>query len=216
MSGLSPTELRNSVRSIVGLDTSDLSNGACDVFLNRALWWLQNLIDLPENEQIVTVPTVASQVEYALTYPASGILAISLHDPDSDELVILDVIGGYANDDITSFAAEDEGKPTAFERFGNSFYLRPVPDAVYDLQVRRKETIADITSATTTISLDPALHEVLIYGGAERVFLDYRDFNSSDRMKKEWGVKLQGYRPQKVIEQGNWKYAQVKVIRPPY
>lgn len=216
MSGLPVSTIRSSVRSIVGLDTNDLTDDQCDVFINRSLWWLQNLVKLPENEQISIEQTVAGQVSYNLAYPVEGLLAISLYDPDLEKLVPLSVIGGYARDDIYYFDTAQQGKPTAFERFGTAFYLNPVPDSVYDLHCRRRELISDVTSLTTAIGLDPVLHEVLIYGAAERLFIDYRDFNSSDRMKREWANKLQGYSDQTTKEQSNWKYAQVKVMRPPY
>ncbi len=84
------------------------------------------------------------------------------------------------------------------------------------MHCRRLELVSDITSSTSAIAIDPVLHEVLIYGAAERKFLDLRDFNSSDRMKREWANKLQGYRTQTHLEHSNWKYAQVKVMRPGY
>lgn len=216
MSGLSPANIRTTIRDIVGIDSSDKTDNDLDIKSNQALWWLQNRLNLPENEQINIVQTVAGQASYPLSYPVEGLLAISLKDPNTDELIPLNLIGGYASDDETSFAAEAEGVPKDFERFGNAFFLRPIPDDAYDLYLRQKETIADITSATTSIALDPVLHEVLIYAAAERVFLDLRDFNSSDRMKREWGIKLQGYKTQDEKEQPNWKYAQVKVVRPSY
>jgi hypothetical protein len=216
MSGITPYTLRNTVRTIVGLEQSDLPDADVDVFLNRSLWWLQNLLDLPENEQITIVPTVAGQVSYTLAYPIEGLLAISLHDPDLDKLVPLTVIGGYARDDLYSFDTLDQGKPTSYERLGDSFYLSPIPDDIYDLHCRRRTNITDIDFSTSSIGLNPVLQEVLGYGAAERVFLNFRDFNSVDRMKRMWATILQGFKTQDVIEQANWKYAQVKVIRPPY
>lgn len=216
MSGLTPSVCRDGVRTIVGLDNSDLIDNDCDVYLNRALWWLQNFLKLPENEVIEVVQTVAGQVSYSLAYPVEGLLAISLYDSDLEKLVPLNPIGGYARDDAYYFDTLAQGKPQNFERFGRSFYLQPIPDEVYDLHCRRRDLFSDISSLTTTIALDPTLHEVLIYAAAERVFLDLRDFNSSDRMKREWANKLQGYKTQLETEQDNWKYAQVKVMRPSY
>lgn len=216
MSGLLPSVIRTSVRDIVGLTSSDLPDDDCDVYINRSLWWLQNLLNLPENEQIDVVQTVAGQVAYALAYPLNGLLAVNLYDEDLEKLVPLSVIGGYARDDLYYFDTLAQGKPTAYERYGTSFYLNPIPDAVYDLHLRRRELLADVTSATSSIGTDEVLHEVLIYGAAERVFINFRDFNSSDRMKREWANKLQGYRNTTELEQSNWKYAQVKVMRPPY
>lgn len=216
MSGLSITQARNRLRTILGLDDVDLDDTAADLLLNQSLWWLQSILKIPANEVITTIATVAGTVNYTLTYPTEALLAVSLRDPDTDELKPLLPISGWARDDLYSYDVEQQGKPEYYERFGREFYLQPIPDDVYTLQLRRKDLIADLSSSTTQIAMDSVLHEVLVYGAAERGFIDLRDFNSSDRMKREWGVLLQGYSTQEQTEQSNWKYAGVKVIRPPY
>lgn len=216
MSGLSVANLREITRDILGLDDTDLDDTDCDLLLNRSFWWLQSILSLPEDEVLTTIPTVAGQVNYSIGYPIEGVLSVSVKNDDDNELESLYPIGGYARDDLYSYDADAQGRPERFERFGRSLYLQPIPDAVYTLQIRRRELVSDITGATTQIALDSVLHDVLVFGAAERGFLELRDYNSSDRMKREWAIKLQSYTTQEEKEQTNWHYAQVKVMRPKY
>lgn len=215
MPGLSITNLRNELRLILGLDDTDLPNNDADLLLNRAWWQIQNLTNLPANEIMAPLNTVAGTNEYAISYPTEAITSIALLDPDSNILVPLTPISevGYDKEHDSDVVAR--GKPEKYFTYGLKIILEPTPDDIYTLNIRRRDLVTDLSDGNPSVSADNSLHEVIMLGAAHRGFLQKRDFNSAQRTKIEWRDALQMYNPNSVKEEGGsaHKFAQVKVIR---
>ena len=213
MSGMATNLLKSEL--LVHLGDSSLEDSIQELLLNRAWWAIQEELKLPNNDIYTTFSTVISQSAYAITYPVDAIYDLAYEDADTQTTVPIDEESKETYDKELSTDPTVEGKPEKYHVFGPNLYIRPVPDAIYVVRIRRKEMLSDLTGSAAVATAN-SLHEVILLGAVHRGFLRQRDYNSADRIKREFESMLAKFVPTEVKNEANWKYAQVQPVRSPY
>lgn len=160
------SDIREKVRAITDLDTTDLPNTLLDMYAKDGF---ERMIALerrwPFYQKSYSLSTVANQREYAVSSIGTG---------DVQEITsVVDTTNGGQR--LTLIAHEDAeavwngssdltGRPLHFSLWEGNLHLWPKPNAVYALSLRGFRKSVDWTTNTTTqIDADSRLHQAIVY-----------------------------------------------------
>jgi hypothetical protein len=160
------SDIREKVRAITDLDTTDLPNALLDMYAKDGF---ERMIALerrwPFYQKSYSLSTVANQREYAVSSIGTG---------DVQEITsVVDTTNGGQR--LTLIAHEDAeavwngssdltGRPLHFSLWEGNLHLWPKPNAVYALSLRGFRKSVDWTANTTTqIDADSRLHQAIVY-----------------------------------------------------
>lgn len=98
-------------------------------WLNEGVGRVRRRARIADAEAVDAIITVAGTGSYDL--PSALLRVRSLREPSTS--IVLDAVG---IDTIDSYSPTSTGKPTVYALHANQVVLRPVPDAVYTLELR--------------------------------------------------------------------------------
>lgn len=209
---LNVAQMTAKLRKISGIDINDLSDADVLLNLNISFWEIMDLFEFREKEQTTTFNTVAGTILYPAPTPFDAIQGLSIEDVSSKQHTILERmdVSEYENDFVNNTDARS--KPIKYYREGTNVGLWPTPDAVYTITEKYLTTLADL--AINAPSCPQSWHEIILFGGIYRSFLDVGDKTSAAYFRKEQANMSNMRVPTKAKEEKmDNKYAGLNVLR---
>lgn len=175
-------DLRDGLRrSCGGIEIADYSNDIVDLWLNQAYWEIMDKFPFREKQKTSTFQFIDGVRFYDAPTPFEAVTKISIADAtESDNkhtplkrMTIDRYEQEYDSDD------DQEGKPEFYIRYGIGFYVLPTPDKAYDGFIYYNTTLADIADDNTTPEIPQVWHEIIMFGGIARGWLQLDNTNKA-------------------------------------
>lgn len=191
---MSADNLRDTVRDITDLDSTDLPDTLLDLYIRDGYYRILDAGDRwPFLEKSFTFNTVANQ----RAYPIANFTA----DPIAEVISIVDNTGTGWRLDIISYdegertyagSYDTSGDPLFYAVWEGSIHLFPKPSNVRTLSVRAYREPIDWITADGNVDASPNLHFPLAYYACSRVYQRLEDTVMADTYKRAFdeGVAL--------------------------
>lgn len=219
MSGLNIAQMRKGIRKASGVldeDDPDLTNEEIDLYLNRALWEVDNKFPFKEKEKTVTFLTVVGVRNYDVPIPFDAVKSLAIRDRYTEEFHTLKYMETfeYENNYVDDVLAR--AKPQGYTRENCFVRLWPTPDYEYTISLKRLLLIDDISDANPSADIPRVWHEVLQFGALWRTFIDFGDVARANQIKNHQISLINSIVPTESKEEGRDKYAGMEVLRAGY
>jgi hypothetical protein len=205
--------LRADLRTALGVDNQELTDAAADRLLNRSWWEMQSIVRFSEGEGESSFLTVDGTREYNM--PTSDIMAVQSvilqHPEESDYTRLIRI------DDWNMFPLRDDsrtGRPTHYSRRDDKFILFPNPDREYQVRVKYRKTLEDISVLGPEIPQE--WHEVILWGAVSRGFDLFGDVNRATVYRNKQALSFQLLESQETKELEDLRYSGVTILRRRY
>lgn len=134
------TDLEDEVNA--NLKYSVTNSTRLDRWINAAAEFVHNQFDFENNKKIHSFNTVVDQIIYNLPTDIEGIRALRNVTPENTGLL-------RRSERIWSFDATSTGMPTRWGQEGQTIYLWPTPDGVYNLELWYIIQMAKLSTKTS-------------------------------------------------------------------
>lgn len=187
-STMTATQLRETVRAIVDLDSGDLSDSLLNMYLRDGYY---RILDMekrwPFLETSFTFNTVASQRSYTIsTFTADPISQIvSVLDP-TDVGFRLNMVGYDEAEEVHIGSMDSPGTPLVYAFWANQIHLFPKPDNVRTLTVRAYREPIDWVTSGGAVDASANLHFALVYYACSRIYQRLEDTEMSAEYKSSF------------------------------
>lgn len=132
-------------------------------------------------EQTFLAPTVVGTSEYDFPGNSIGIKRITYDGRRLNKITFRQddyLTGGNQN-------STTQGTPNAYAEWNETFYLRPIPDAVYNLKVFAFIEPQPVTS-TSVLEVPSRYHLYMVDYLLYRMYAKDKDFNSAQFFENKW------------------------------
>jgi len=172
MPKLTPSDIRNNVRTIMDLDATDLPNGVIDLYMRDGY---QQIINLERRWRFLefsfSYEAVQGQRSYGLddlvSQPIREIVSIVVNDSTGNRLELISYDEGEAK---YSGALDTPNRPLFFAIWEDKLHLFPTPDENYALNIRAYRDPIDWVTGNTYVDAFESLHFPIIYYVVSRVY----------------------------------------------
>lgn len=212
--GLTLQNLRDSLRSALGIDLNDAGGDdpSIDALLNRSWWELVDTFPFKEKDATSLLSTAMGIASVAYPTDGDGIVDVSVLDPNCNEWRPLNRMTKVGYDSSTSEETTNQAIPSSYIHMDGAIYLSPTPDLVYSIKVRYLKQIADLTGASTPPGVPRSWHEIILLGAIWRGFINYGDYDRSDRAQAKQASLIATAVPVEAKEEFDSHYSGVEVI----
>lgn|SRR5690606_9580117 len=213
--GLDLTSLRNGIYKPIGIEPNspEMPFVDVDLYLNRAFWEIQNKFPLKEKHVTSTFQTTAGIRNYDVSYPTEAVLHIAIEEPTRKEHIPLDKITANTYESIYRDDEEEWGMPTKFVLEGCIVRFWRTPDQEYTVIIRRLVALNDLGVLVTTPNVPNVWHEIILYGGLWRAYIDVGDHVRANNIKLLQSELINTIVPTEAKEeQTNTSLAHVEVL----
>lgn len=218
MPGLNLAAMRRSIRKATGIEDGDpdLIDDDIDLYCNRALWEVDNKFPFHEKERTVTFDTIIGTRNYDVPKPLDAVQFVAIKDPYSSEFKTLRYMEPFEYNNLYTATTDSNGKPWGYTREDCFVRLWPTPDAIYSMSLKRLIIIDDLTATNNVADVPIVWHEILMFGGLWRAFIEIGDLARANQIKNHQIALINSTVDPKSKEIGNDKYAGVEVLRSGY
>lgn len=185
---MTATQLRNTVRQIVDLDTDDLPDSLLDLYIRDGYYRILDIEKrwpwLETSFSFTTTPNVRA-------YLISGFT----NDPISQVVSIVDNVGvgarlelvGYEEAEGTYIGSYDTaGDPLFYSVWNDRIHLYPKPNNARTMTCRGYREPRDWIGLDGTVDAHPSLHFPLVYYAVSRVYQQLEDAQMSAVYKQSF------------------------------
>lgn len=211
---MSLEDIRTDVRDHLGIDENDRfgSDIEIDKLINASKNELYEKFDFREKESTYEFATVDGTREYTVPADYDSLESMSIVDSETGEHteLIPKEVSWYESN--YNEGEDYEGKPEYYIRRADEVWLLPTPDAEYEVVMHYDKLIPDLSSSG--FSGPPAWVEILTLGAIHRGFRKMKDFESSNRIRKDQLALIESTSPTKAKEQTDYnRSAGLDVLR---
>lgn len=179
------SQIRTKFRQVTGqLSTSQLSNDDVDEKINDFyLNVFPGEVQASELKGFYSFNTIDGTGEYTKPSTVFDInRPLTIDDGDGDAVGKLglwrnkeDFFDLYPEDD-----SADENTPVDMLLYGNTFYLRPIPDDVYTIKMAAVQKPTEL-SADDSVPTNPKWGPVIAYGAAIQMLTEQKDWDAVEK-----------------------------------
>lgn len=223
MPGLNILQLRRGIRRATGIfdgtpdiEDPDLPTTDIDLYLNRALWELDNKFPFREKEKTVTFNLIPGTRNYDVPQPFDAVKSIAIMDRYSSEYRTLSYMEPFEYENRYVEGEDFYGKPVGYTRENCFARIWPTPDYAYKVSLKRLITLDDLSDTNQYPDIPIVWHEIIQFGGLWRAFIDLGDFARANQTKNHQISLINSTIPTQEKEEGRDKYAGVEVLRSDY
>jgi hypothetical protein len=218
MPGLNVVQMRTGIRKATGVeeDDADFTTDDIDLYINRALWEVDNKFPFKEKEKTVTFNLVVGVRNYDVPTPFDAVQSISIMDRYSFQYTTLRYMETFEYENSYVESVNAYGKPVGYTRESCFIRVWPTPDYTYKVSLKRLITIDDLSATNMNPDLPRVWHEVLQFGGSWRMLIDMGDVARANQIKNHQISIINSIVPTESKEEGRDKYAGVEVLRTGY
>lgn len=146
---------------------------------------------LPDQEQVATAATVANQETLALPATMAMLRWIRVDSSTSSEA---DPLEQKDYTDLVERWGTTTGCPQEFAIEDQSFYLRPIPDAIYTVRICYVERYASLSGDSDTNFLLTNGGNVLLFAACAEAFFHIGDDARAERAMVGYSMAMEGMR----------------------
>lgn len=212
--GMTLQNLRDSLRCALGIDANDSggTDAAMDALLNRSLWSIVDNFPFKEKDAVTSYSTTQSIAFVTCPTDNDAIIDVSVLNPNDGKYYPLTRMSKVEYDRCTDTNTSAQNIPSNYIHMDGALYLNPIPDLVYTIQVRYLKQISDLTGVNTPPSVPRTWHEIILFGAIWRGFINYGDYDRSDRAQSKQSSLIASAVPTEAKEEFDSHYAGVEVI----
>jgi hypothetical protein len=187
-STMTATQLRNTVRQIVDLDTDDLPDSILDLYIRDGYY---RILDVEKRWAWLETSFSFTTTPEVRAYLISGFT----NDPISQVVSIVDNVGvgarlemiGYDEGEGTYIGSYDtSGDPLFYAVWNDRIHLYPKPNTARTLQCRGYREPRDWIGLNDTVDAHPSLHFPLVYYAVSRIYQQLEDAQMSAIYKQSF------------------------------
>lgn len=218
MPGLNIAAMRKGIRKATGVEEgdSDLTTDEIDLYLNRALWELDNKFPFKEKEKTVTFNMVIGTRNYDVPKPFEAVKSVAIMDRYSGAFKTLRYMETFEYENLYVEGALAYGKPVGYTREDCFVRVWPTPDFAYKISLKRWITLTDLSNTHDYPDIPQVWHEIIQFGGLWRTYLDFGDLSRANQIKNHQIALINSTVPTQSKEEGRDKYAGLEVLRAGY
>lgn len=169
-------QMRDELRSSMGMDIADLPDDRADLHLNRSYWQVMDIFHFREKEVTATFGTVEGERLYNLPSPFESLRSLSIKDLITLEHKTIDKMTVHEYENRYDESVEARGIPTRYVREGCAVRLWPTPDDIYTITHKYWRVLADLSDVNPIPEIPQAWHEIIFYGGLWRGWIGEGDY----------------------------------------
>jgi hypothetical protein len=223
MPKISVAQMRRGIRKATGIygdtpdvEDPDLTTVEIDLYLNRALWELDNKFPFKEKEKTVTFNLVIGTRNYDVPQPFDAVQTVAIFDRYSMASRTLHYMEPFEYENNYTEGVDFYGKPTHYTRESCFIRFWPTPDFAYKISLKRLITLDDVSDANQYPDVPQVWHEIIQFGGLWRAFIDMGDLARANQIKNHQIALINSTIPTQDKEEGRDKFAGVEVLRSDY
>lgn len=165
--------LRERVRTLTGIRLQDLrSDDQIDVVLNEVYQEVVESSNWPFLRNETTVSVAAGAEEFTTPSGYSEVNAVSYSDAVGNNIRL----NQTTVDEIDLIDQDEEGDPVYYARVDEeTFRLWPVPDRSITLEIRGKQTVANMSSDSDSPVFAEQFHPLVSYRASSRILSEEGD-----------------------------------------
>jgi hypothetical protein len=168
---------------IANVDREDLTRAMVLQYLNNRKMSIQNYDNFSFMEQTAEQSTVAAQQSYTIPLDYKDELHMWLSE-STQKTDLIKWEGSEAEKNYTN--SSQSGKPTNYWLWQNAYYLYPIPDKAYTMNLKYYGYLVDFTDvASEENELGKRYPDLMIAGGTADSFHYFKDWDKA----KEWEDK---------------------------
>lgn len=175
-------QMRTKLRKPLGVDEDDLPDVDVDLLLNTSYWELLDKFPFREKEVTATFQTTIGTRSYDMPQPFEALRQLSILDPSTNEHTPLKRMTVFEYETKYVEGVDNYAMPCKYTREGCFARLWPTPDDIYTITIKYWTTLADLADGSDPI-IPQAWHEIIVFGGIWRGFIDIGDFARANQMK---------------------------------
>lgn len=218
MPGLDTVAMEKGIRKATGVEDGDpdLTHDEVILYLNRALWELDNKFPFKEKEKTVTFNLIIGTRNYDVPEPFDAVKSVAIMDRYSNAYSTLEYMDTFEYENKYAEGENFYGKPIGYTRENCFLRVWPTPDYEYKVSLKRLITLSDLSDTNTYPDIPQVWHEIIQMGGLWRAFLDFGDLARANQIKNHQISLINSTVPTQAKEEGNDKFAGVEVLRSDY
>jgi len=208
--------LRTKMRTHTGEDEFDIDDPGVDLLLNQSYWELMDKFEFREKERIAESNFVIDQRLYTAPSPFEALQHIA---------VVEDATAGTNTGEHHKLRRMDlkwyednynegqgrTGLPTHYARRDNGFFVWRTPDLAYGMIIYYWTTLADLVADIDVPDLPQVWHEIIMYGGVWRRFLELGDMVRHREMRNAQIGLINSTQPVESKEEGDSRFSGVDI-----
>lgn len=167
--------MRSELRTHLGVDSSELSDGDADLLIDRSAAELMAKFHFKAMEDKQSIVTVDGTSVYSVPASTDCVEGLYIEDPNSYQHSPIDRITYDFYEQNFVNTTDAEGKPTHYFRRGDDITLYPTPDDVYNITLYRRKVLGDFSAGGTFFG-PQEWYEIVLYGAVTRGFQRLGDY----------------------------------------
>lgn len=179
--GLTLQNMRDQLRSHLGMDDLDIPDVDVDNFLNLSYWEITKKLNFREVEQYIDITLGIG----TRTYPISSmnisfdsVRHVTIQDLDDESWRPVNQVDYTTISDTLDDTPEAYDEPIRYARFNDNIVFDPNPDQAYTVRVQYRESLGDLISSGPGVPEE--FHEIILLGGVHRAWLSKGNYNRSE------------------------------------
>lgn len=209
---LTLTEMRDLLRrGLGGLDSQELPDDDADLYLNMALWELDNRFTFEEKETVANITLSDGVREYTIPSATDAIQGVYVLDDQRTYKV--DQMTEDFFQQVRSDKSSARARPDRYLRRDEILVLHPVPDDSYTLNVLLWKTVESLVNSTDSPDLPRNWHELVVENAIARGHFYNQDYNLAQQAQSLTIGKERAAVEDKSKEERDMSHAGLDVLR---
>jgi hypothetical protein len=209
--GLSVDQIDTELKELLGIDDDDYDLPTRLLWINRSFWEITAKFDFREKEGSYAFLSADGDNEYTVPVDLEALQSIAITQSDGASRTTLTRITkeNYLNTYTSDFNLR--AIPEHYYREGNKIILSPVPDDIYNIEIKYLKTLTDLISGGSVV-LPQEWHELILFGAAYRGFLVMNDKVSAEFYRNQQTNLTASTIPTEAKEEKDSRFAAVDVV----
>jgi len=192
------------------MDSTDLSDAAANLLLNRAYWEIADKFPFRAKEVTSNTATVDGTRRYAMPAPFEALRFISIETDDGVHIKLNRITRVYYETKYVN-DPDAEGQPTDYFREEDDYILYPTPDKVYTVVVGFWSIFDDLSASNITPEMPQVWHEIILLGAIARGWWKLGDYAKAREMRANQLVLINSTAPIEAKEEFDSRMAGIDI-----
>jgi hypothetical protein len=208
--GLSVDQIDAELVELLGIDDDDATPTRRMLWINRSFWEITAKFEFREKEGTTSFLTVAGTNSYNMPVDSEALQSVAITQSDASNTTLTRISKETYQNTYTS-DYNLRGIPIHYYREGSKIIFSPVPDDIYNIEIKYLKTLADLVDGGSVV-LPQEWHELILFGAAYRGFLVLNDKVSAEFYRNQQANLTASTIPTEAKEEKDSRFAAVDVV----
>lgn len=206
--GIDTQTMRRKLLKAIGEDEDDTTLHADAILLlNQSYWQILDTYPFREKEKTVRFSTVAGTINYNMPEPFEAVQSLSIEDLNSKQHSPLKKLDNEIYEERYINTDDARGKPEFYVREGCFAKFLPTPDDAYVIVLKYWTVLDDLNADDSRPGIPQSWHEIILYGGIWRGFLENGDHDRASSMRQHQQALINSAVPTEAKEERDTRFA---------